>query len=388
MSPDDDSPVARDQPLIPPIHPASVYRMPSPQAADQRLGQPGSGYVYARDGHPNADLLAEAVARAHGAERGLVCSSGMAALATLVLGQLVQGDHLVASRDLYGRTLAMIHEELPRLGITATIVDTQDLAAVSEALRPTTRMLLVETISNPRLRVADLPALAQRAAHTGAVLVVDNTLAGPAVCRPLQHGAHYVLESLTKIINGHSDATLGFLGGAAEGFDRLVRAWSTWGFTPSPWDCWLTQRGLATLEVRTLRACSTAQQVATFLDQHPAVARVDYPGLPHHPDRPISQQLLANPPGTMVSFVLQAPEAEGWGAAERFIAAVSDWIPFCPSLGDVTTTLSHPASTSHRGLRPEERARLGIPDQMIRLSLGVEDPAIILQALRHGLNAV
>lgn len=382
------APLGSNAPLAPPIYPSAVYRVADPATADAQLGQPGQGYVYARDGQPNADWLAEKCRVLHAADAAVLCGSGMAALGLVLLAQLKQGDHVIASQDLYGRSLVLLRQELPRLGVDISVIDTTNAEDVKTHLRAETKLVVVETISNPLLRVADLPMLAQLTHRVGAKLVVDNTFAGPTVCRPLEQGANLVVESLTKIINGHSDVTLGLVAALGSSADRLAATASTWGFTPGAFDCWLATRGLATLAVRAERASANAQAVSDYLSQQSEVVAVHYPGLTRHMDYEIAQRVLSNPPGTMISFQLQRMTERRWGTAERFIQAVADEIPFCPSLGDLSTTLSHPASTSHRGLTPQERTRLGISDELIRLSVGIESAESIQATLSRGLEAI
>jgi cystathionine beta-lyase/cystathionine gamma-synthase len=369
------------EPLVPAIYPAAVYRCESPEQAERLLSGELAGYVYSRDGHPNADVLSEKCRQLHGADQAAVCSSGMAALAVAMLSQLTGGDHLIASSHLYGRTLGLLEGELPRWGAECSVVDTCDLEAVRRAVCERTRLVVVETISNPLLRVADLTALAELAHAHGARLLVDNTFAGPTVCRPLERGADLVMESLTKIINGHSDVMLGLLCGRQECWARVPHVRTTWGFACSPFDCWLAARGLGTLALRAERASHNALCAARHLAARTEVRTVHYPGLPTHPDHALAGRQFGQQFGSMLAFEL----AGGQAAAERFIAAATR-IPFSPSLGDLGTTLSHPVSTSHRSLAPQQRDRLGIGGGLIRLSVGIESAEAICEALDEGLS--
>jgi cystathionine beta-lyase/cystathionine gamma-synthase len=389
MKPEDICPAHDSLPEMPatphsaPIWLASVYRCDSPQQAAALLSRSEPGYVYQRDGHPNADILAEKIARLHGAERAMITSCGMSALAVLVLSQLGRGDHLVVSHQLYGRSLELLRGQTPRLGVTCEAIDTCDLAAVKSALRDSTKLLVAETISNPLLRVADIAALAKLAHGRGAKLVIDNTFASPIICRPLEHGADLVIESLSKSMSGHSDVMLGAICGRAADWEHVPAMVSIWGLASSPFDCWLANRGLATLHLRAKAASSNALAVAGFLlQQKPAVSNVRYPGLATHVDHATARAQFGDHCGAMVTFDL----AGGLPAAEQFIAAIADDIPFCPSLGEVSTTLSHPASTSHRALSAEEQVELGINGGTIRLSVGTESPEHIISALKRGLS--
>jgi len=369
-------------PHAPPIYLSSVYECRDPQQADALLGGREAGYVYARDGHPNADLLADKCLRLHGTERAAIAASGMGALALVVLSQLAGGDHVVVSNQLYGRTLSLLGDEAARLGITSTLVNACELDEVRRAIRPNTKLLVVETISNPLLRVADLPALAELAHASGAALLADNTLAGPVVCRPAQLGADWVMESLTKTMNGHSDVVLGLLCGAQARWQRVPAVLSTWGLAAAPFDCWLALRGLGTLGVRMDRACHSAQAVAEVLAAATtSVEAVHYPGLASHPDHTRAGRQFGERFGSIVTFTLSG----GAAAADAFMAATAERIPFCPSLGELGTTLSHPQSTSHRGLTPEARAALGIGGGTIRLSVGIESTEAVIEAVEEGL---
>jgi cystathionine beta-lyase/cystathionine gamma-synthase len=368
------------QPASPPIYAASVYRCESPEQARKLLAGELPGYVYSRDGHPNADLLAEKCRELHGAARAAVCGSGMSALAVAALAQLAAGDHLLVSNQLYGRSSQLFTSELGRLGITGTLVDTCDLRATAAAFTPSTRLVVVETITNPLLRVSNLAALADLARSKGARLLVDNTFASPVLCRPLEFGAHLVVESLTKIMSGHSDVLLGLVCGRDDCWDRVPLVLSAWGLSSSPFDCWLAARGLGTLALRIDRAAANALAAAQFLSTQGTVNQVHYPGLPAHPDHELARRQFSGRFGHVVTFTL----AGGRRAAERFIASARR-IPFCPSLGDLSTTLSHPASTSHRGLSTEVREAQGISEGTIRLSVGIESVQTVIEALTEGL---
>jgi cystathionine beta-lyase/cystathionine gamma-synthase len=368
-------------PHAPPIHLASVYQCNSPDQADRLLGGAGDGYVYARDGHPNADMLAEKCRELHRAELAAIAASGMAAMALALLSHLRTGDHVVASQQLYGKSLTLLDAEAGRLGIATTRVDTCDLAAVRAACTERTRLLVVETITNPILRVSDLAGLAEIAHERGAALLVDNTLAGPVVCRPHEFGADFVLESLTKSMNGHSDVVLGLLTGVGNVWERVPTVLSSWGLASSAFDCWLAQRGLSTLAVRAEKACANALAIAAWLCEQPQVESVHYPGLAHHPDHALARRQFGERFGSMVTITLRG----GRAAADAFISAASE-VPFCPSLGELSTTLSHPQSTSHRGLSETERNSLGIFGGTLRLSIGIESVEHIRAALAVGLE--
>lgn len=341
-----------------------------------------SGYVYRRDGHPNADWLAEKLNELHRATGGIVTASGMSALALALVTLLKPGDSAWVSLHVYGKTLQLLYEQGRRWGIQTELFDPWDPQAIKRLAKHSVKLIVLETLSNPRLRVPDLATWAEAAHQSGALLLVDNTLASPVLCRPLEWGADLVVESLTKIINGHSDVVLGYLGWKIELAEDFVSQCATWGWTASPWDCWLALRGLHTLHLRVERAAQNALYVARWLALHAKVRSVDYPGLSHHPDHALAQRLLGNQFGTLVTFHL-------WGGrtcARRFIDAVRHVIPFCPSLGELSTTLSHPESTSHRSMSGAQRAALGISGGTIRLSCGIESAEWIQHQLALALE--
>jgi cystathionine gamma-synthase len=377
MNPPDTN-LGASQPLVPPLYQSSVYVLPDLDECDRIMNAEAPGFIYARDGHPNASLLANRLARLENASWAMITSSGMAALSALLLATLQAGQRVVASHRLYGRTTQLLEQEFGRFGVQTVFLDTNDLDAVREALRTPTRLLLVETLSNPLLRVADLPALAEIAHAAGALLLVDNTFATPILTRPLDLGADLVMESLTKMIGGHGDITLGLVAGHDYQMEVAATA-SIWGLSSNPFECWLTERGLNTLPLRMKTACANAQQLALWLQQQPGVTRVVYPGLPDHPDHSRAASLLGGRFGNMLSFELQG----GRAAVNRFIR--DGGIVFSPSLGNTTTTLSHPGITSHRHTPAAEKARQGITDGLIRLSVGIEEIEEIKEAIRRGL---
>ena len=372
-------------PLSPPIVPAAVYSLPDLDALEAIYRGEALGYIYARDGHPNATLLAEQLNQQELADWGVVTASGMAAISVSLLGLLAPGERILVSDRLYGKTSRLIHGEFQRLGIQSTAVDICDIDAVRRELQAApTKVLFTETISNPLCRVADLLRLADLARSAGAVLIVDNTFASPVLCRPLEFGAAVVVESLTKFLGGHSDLTLGYVGGAAstasEPWAERIRAGvSTWGCIGNPWECWLTCRGLETLSLRVEAASRNAYAVAEWFAGQPGVAQVVYPGRPDHPDHRLAERLFAGRFGPMLAVEL----AGGRDAVNRWMRA-NPAIPFAPSLGHTGTTCSHPASTSHRYDSAAERERQGIRDGMLRLSVGCEPVSELLSRLESG----
>ncbi len=372
-------PPSVSQPLVPPLSLSVVWTLASLDQVDDIYEGRAPGYIYARDGHPNATQLAAKVADLEGAEAALVCASGMGAEAAALLTLLDGGGHVALADGVYGKTGRLVRE-LARFGVTSDRFDANDPASLRAALTPATRVVFVETLSNPLVRLPDLPALAEISHAAGALLVVDHTFA-PLLCRPLALGADLITHSGTKLIGGHSDLTLGLLAGRRDLIERSAAVASTFGLSGNPFEAWLALRGLATLALRSARACATALELAGRLEAHPAVAAMHYPGLASHPDHARAAALLRGGFGTIATIDLGDRDR-----ANRFVQAVAPAIPFAPSLGDVATTLSHPATTSHRGQTPEQWARQGITPGLIRLSVGLEDPADLWAALAGALD--
>ena len=359
--------------LATPLQPSVVYGAESPDALDAIYEGREAGFTYAREAHPNAEVLARKIDALEGVTGGLVVGSGMAAVTCALMGLLKTGDHIIGADRLYGRSLRMMADDLPRLGITTSLADVTDAEAIREAIRPETRMILVETVSNPGLRVADLEGIAQIAKGQGALLVVDNTFTTPRAIRPVDHGADIVLHSVTKLLAGHADVTLGYVAASDPELTARMRVFATTlGLTPSPFDCWLAERGLYSFDLRYDRAEATAAQLAERINGLPGVRRVLYPGRADHPDHARAADLLSGRFGNMVTFEIDG----GRPAANRLVRA-ADQIAFAPTLGDVATTISHPATSSHRALSPEQREKVGLGEGVFRVSVGIE-PADML----------
>lgn len=368
-------------PLAPPIVLSSVFRIADLDQIDAIYNGDAAGYFYARDGHPNRSMLEARTADLEATEAALACGSGMAAEAALFLGLLSSGDHVALSDGIYGRTVSLVANELRRFGVESSAFDPTNAETLRAALRPSTRLVFVETISNPLVRVADLDAIAAIAHDSGALFAVDNTFA-PRICRPANHGADFVVHSATKLIGGHSDVTMGLLCGGREPIQRTANVASSFGLTGNPFDCWLTLRGLSTLAVRSSKACENALGLAQFLANQPEVQAVHYPGLASHPDHDRARQLLRGGFGAILTIDLGDRTR-----ASAFIQALRH-VPFAPSLGDVATTLSHPATTSHRSQSAEQWARQGITPGLVRLSVGIEDLETIQDDVGQAIEAM
>jgi cystathionine beta-lyase/cystathionine gamma-synthase len=368
------------RPLTPPIYQTNVYVFEDMDTVESVWEQKTPGFVYGRYGTANHTMLEDLVAALEGAEAAVACASGMGATTALLLGLFEPGDHLVTARDLYGTTAAFLGQEGRRLGIESDVVDASDPSRILAALRDSTRAVFVEAISNPLLRLVDLPAIAGELARRGVALIVDASMASPVVLRPIEHGATVVLHSLTKFISGHGDVTGGLVLGAAAPMGRVRQAMIRAGANLGPFDAWLATRGARTLAVRLERQCATARALADFLERHPAVARVHYPGLPSHAQHALAMRLMPERQGAMLAVDL----AEGPVAVERLMKRAR-LLEFAPSFGDVATTWTYPARTSHRHVPPEEQARLGIGPGLVRLSVGLEDAGDLMADLDRAL---
>lgn len=376
----EDDPRSGTSPLAPPIELSAVYRVEGLDQIDALYEGREAGFIYARDGHPTAARLAAKAAALEGAEAGLVCASGMAAESALFLALLEPGTEVALSEGVYGRTAALVGRELARFGVGCTTFDAARPETLRRAIAPATRLAFAETLSNPLLRLADIAGLAAVAADAGIPLAIDHTFA-PLLCRPLELGATVVVHSATKLIGGHSDLTLGLLAGPRDLVGRVASVASTFGLSGNPFESWLALRGMSTLAVRSARACASALDLAGRLARHDGLKAVHYPGLPSHPDHPRAAEVLKEGFGAIVTIDLG-----GRAEADAFIRGLRH-IPFAPSLGDVATTLSHPATTSHRGQTAEQWTRQGITPGLVRLSIGLEDPDDLWDELSRGLNA-
>ncbi|HEY0705389.1 MAG TPA: aminotransferase class I/II-fold pyridoxal phosphate-dependent enzyme [Polyangia bacterium] len=361
-----------------PLFQLTNFSYPDARAADEAAA--GRGFLYARHGNPTVAALEAAMTDLEGAEAALAFGSGMAALAGALEAFAGDGE-LLASEGIYGGSTELLSELARRHGATARFVPAWDVGQVAATLRPNTRMLLVETMSNPLLRITDLPALARLCRARDVALVVDATTTSPVGCRPIAHGATLVVHSLSKYVGGHGDIIGGMVAGDAKSMVRVRRQRTVAGGVLDPFAAWLALRGLRTLPVRYQRQCETAAKLARVLARHPAVRAVHYPTLPGHPDRQLARRLLSggDAPSALVSFALK-----NGTAARRFYDRVR-LVARAASFGETTSLLTHPATFSHKGLSPSERARLGIDDSLLRLSVGLEDVSDLADDIKQAL---
>ncbi|MEM9581238.1 MAG: aminotransferase class I/II-fold pyridoxal phosphate-dependent enzyme [Pseudomonadota bacterium] len=370
-------------PVATPLSPSVVFASRTPDELDAQYEGREHGFTYAREGHPNAAVLAARLDALEGASGGIVTSSGMAAVFAAIMGLLSHGDHIIGGDQLYGRSLRLMHEDLPRFGIETSVADPTDIEAFEVAVRPNTKAVLVEVVSNPTLRVADMEAIVHLCHERGLILMVDNTFTTPRSYAPLAAGADVVIQSVTKLLAGHSDATLGYVAARTAAMNKRIYDFAvTTGMTASPFDCWLAERGLATFDLRFERAEANAAALADHLTTLPGVAKVLYPGRSDHPDHARAQRLLGGHGCNMVSFIIA-----GGRAQTNALARAAEGIAFAPTLGDVGTTLSHPASSSHRALTQADRDALGMPEGFFRVSVGLEGSTALNDVFTRAVQA-
>jgi cystathionine gamma-lyase len=358
--------------IMPPIYQTSTYVQP-------KLGEPLNGYEYARVQNPTREALEGNVAALESGAHGIAFASGMAAIEAIIK-RLSAGDHVIYEENVYGGTHRMFVMVMKRLGIDFTAVDTRDPDNVKRALKPNTRLIHVETPTNPMMRLSDLPALAEVANAAGVHMLVDNTFASPYNQRPLELGAHIVVHSSTKYLNGHSDV----IGGIAVTSDDAIAEelrfmQKATGGVPGPFDSWLVLRGTKTLHVRMERHNSNGQRIAEFLEGHPGVDRVHYPGLPSHPQHELAKRQMKGFTG-MISIELGTLERATKVAESTRLFALAE------SLGGVESLIGHPAIMTHASVPKEMRDRMGVSDALVRLSVGIEDVEDLIEDLDNALK--
>ena len=377
------APESVSRPIVTPLSTAVAFASSTPDELDAQYEGREQGFTYAREGHPNATVLAQRIDALEGGTGGIVTSSGMSAVFAALTGTLSAGDHVIGGDQLYGRSLRLMNEDLPRFGIETSLADPTDAAAFAKAIQPNTKAVLIEVVSNPTLRVADMEGIAALCDARGLTLMVDNTFTTPRGYLPLENGADIVIHSVTKLLAGHSDVTLGYVAAKDPAIQKKIYDFAvTTGMTASPFDCWLAERGLATFDLRFERAQSNAKALADHLAALPGVKRVLYPTRADHPDNARAEALLNGQGCNIVSF-----EIAGGRAAANALARAAEGIAFAPTLGDVGTTLSHAASSSHRALTPEAREALGMSEGFFRVSVGLEDSAALNQIFTQAVQA-
>lgn len=356
--------------VIVPIYATSTYAQEGP-------GQ-HKGYEYSRSGNPTRTALEKCLASLEGGERGLAFASGLAAT-TAVFAQLKPGEEVLATADLYGGTYRLLERVFKQWGVNARYTDDASPGGFAKLMTPATKMVWIETPTNPLLQILDIAALAEVAHKGGALLAVDNTFASPYLQQPLALGADLVIHSTTKYLGGHSDVIGGAVVGKAELLKPIAFFQNAAGGVPGPFDCFLTLRGIKTLAVRMDRHCSNARTLAEWLIRHPQVERVYFPGLPDHPGHAVAKRQMSNF-GGMISFRLKG----GTAAARQFMTRTK-LFQLAESLGGIESLLCHPATMTHASIPVEIRTARGVDDGLLRLSVGIEDIADLQEDLRRAL---
>ncbi len=364
-----------------PIFPTSSFVFGSAAEAAARFSGDEPGNIYSRFTNPTVRNFEERLAALEGGERCVATASGMAAILATCMGLLQSGDHIVSSRSVFGSTTLLFNKYLTRFGIETTFVSLNDYAGWELAIRPNTRMLFLETPSNPLTEVADIARLSDLAHSRGCKLVVDNCFCTPALQRPLALGADIVVHSATKYIDGQGRC----IGGAVVGDRELVGeevygVLRTAGPTLSPFNAWVFLKGLETLELRMLAHSRNAQQLAEWLEAQPQVARVYYPGLASHPQHELAGR-QQSAPGSIVSFDLKGGQHAAWSLIDS-----TRMLSITANLGDTKTTITHPATTTHGRLTPEQRIEAGIGNGLVRIAVGLENLQDIQKDLAYGLD--
>ena len=366
-----------------PIYQTSTFAFPTAEEGAARFAGTSSGPIYTRLGNPTIAALEECVARLEGGCGAIGTATGMAAVSTVFLALLRQGDHVVGTHPLYGPSRGLLEKYFSRLGVTSTFVAASDAAGLGAAIRSETRMVFVETPANPTVELVDLAAAAEAAHRAGVPLVVDNTFAGPHLQRPIEFGADVVLHSMTKSLNGHTDVVAGIV--VAREPKHLVAVTDvarSFGFTMDPHQAWLVLRGIRTLGMRVERAQANAQALAAWLEAHPAIEWLRYPGLPSHPQHDLAKRQMDGP-GSVIAFELRG----GVEAGRRLMDAVKV-ITLAVSLGGIESLIEHPASMTHSKVAADEQLRQGITPGLVRLAVGCEDLADLEDDLERALAAV
>jgi cystathionine beta-lyase/cystathionine gamma-synthase len=363
-----------------PIYQTATYRFDTSEEYAETIAFRRPGYTYTRGyGNPTVEAFEAQIAGLEGTEAAFGFASGMAAIHTVVTSVVGAGDRIVAGAQLYGGAYHLFTQVLPRFGVRADLVDPRDHGAVAAAL-PGAKLLYLETITNPAMSVADLPALGRLAADAGVPAAVDNTFASPYLCNPAAFGFAYVIHSATKYLGGHHDMTGGVVCCSAEDRARLRATVIDTGGTMAPFEAWLAMRGTMTLQIRMDRHVANARALAGFLEAHPKIARVHYPGLSSHPDHEVAERVLRGP-GGMLGVEVDGDVEAGMRVCDALELA---WV--ATSLGGTHTLVGHAASTTHRQMDPDARRAAGIADGLIRVSVGLEDVEDLIEDFDRALE--
>ncbi|CAM4212635.1 MULTISPECIES: trans-sulfuration enzyme family protein [Pseudoalteromonas] len=369
--------------LTAPLYQTSTFHFKDAAQGAARFAGEEPGYIYTRLGNPTTRELEEKVARLEGMEDAAATATGMGAVSASVLSFLQQGDHMIASSALYGCSFALFAHMLPKFGIEVSFIDLTDEQALRDAVQENTKLLFAETPINPNMTVLDLKMLGEIAKQHELLFVVDNTFMTPLLQKPVNYGADLIVHSATKYLNGHGDVVAGLVCGSKEHIELIkLTVLKDIGATISPHDAWLINRGLKTLALRVQRHCQSAQTVAEFLEAHPKVNKVYYPGLPSHPGYQFLGEQMKGA-GGVIAFEINGSLEQG----EQFINA-TELCTLAVSLGDPETLIQHPASMTHSPYTQEERLAAGISDGLIRISVGLEDVEDIIDDLKQAFNKI
>ncbi|OYT15299.1 MAG: methionine gamma-lyase [Bacteroidetes bacterium 4572_77] len=368
---------------VSPIYQTSTFSFKNADHGAACFAGEDDGYIYTRIANPNIRELEKAVADLENGFDGIATSSGMAAVNVVYLGLLGAGDHMVSHNAVYGPSRAVMETLYPKFKVESTYVDATNAQSVRDAIQPNTKVLYVETPANPTIGITDLREMAAIAKEHNLKLVVDNTFCSPYLQKPLDLGADIVLHSMTKFINGHADIVAGIvITKTEEDYNNLRNVMVNVGCNMDPHQAWLTRRGLKTLGVRIDRAQQSAQKVAEFLEAHPKIEWVRYPGLKSHPQYELGKSQM-NGPGSMISF-----EVKGGVAAGKIVMDNVELALLAVSLGGVETLIQHPASMTHSKISDEKQLEGGITKGLVRLAVGIEDVEDIIGDLEHALNKI
>ncbi|WP_119968696.1 trans-sulfuration enzyme family protein [Shewanella japonica] len=367
--------------LVSPLYQSATFVFDNAEQGGARFAGDEAGYIYTRLGNPTTNELERKMALLEGAEQAAACASGMAAVSASLMTHLESGDHLIASNAIYGCTFALLSSQLTRFGVETTFVDFSDLLAIEAAIQPNTKLLFCETPVNPHLQVFDLSAIVDIAKTNNLITMVDNTFMTPLLQQPINMGVDMVIHSATKYLNGHGDVIAGIVCGSEAHIHKLkYEILKDFGGVLSPHDSWLILRGIKTLDVRLQRHCDNAEILAEYLNQHQAIEKVFYPGLKSHQGHGFlgSQMKRA---GGVIAFEIKGDIKQ----AIKFVDSLS-LFTIAVSLGDAETLIQHPASMTHSPYTPEARAAAGITDNLLRISVGLENVEDLIEDISRALN--
>jgi len=369
--------------VAPPVYQTSTFAFSSCQQGADRFAGIDDGPIYTRMGNPTVARLEDAVSILEGGAGGLATSSGMSALCTVVFALMNSGDHMVGTSSVYGPSRVVMERDFSRFGVESTFVDTSDLDEVRSSIRPNTRMVFVETPANPTIVLTDIRAVAEIAHGHGALVMVDNTFASPILQHPIELGADLIIHSMTKFINGHTDVVAGMIVPATDELvSELKPVWKYLGACMDPHQAWLALRGLKTLAMRMETSQRNAEEVAVFLEAHPKIDWVRFPGLASHPQHELAYSQMEGP-GALISF-----EVRGGIEAGRQLLDNVRLMTLAVSLGGIETLIQHPPSMTHAAMQREDRLAAGITDGLVRVSVGCEDADDLIADFEQALETV